>query len=370
MIRNLLGLLTVPTALALGLVINRLVLHGAPATEPAPVADAGASEPAEAAVAGASDAVVGDDDLAVVPASATERPVVMAEQTAIDAGEVVRGDPLHYAFVLKNTGTAPLEVRAKASCQCTVARYDRTIVPGAEGKVEAELRTASLNGKVHKTIAVRTNDPQQPKLELKLAATIRPVVEVLPAGPQRLTLASGAPTVQRFTLQVRDADPVEVRAATCSVPYATAAVEPLPGAQAHDRDYQLTLTVSPEAPLGRSNLVVNVQTTSPREPSVAIKVACEKGILALPSSVSFGAAAANATEPIQRVVLLTKRAGPFQVRKVRGSDPNLEVRPEPAADGSQVRLYLSYRAGAAAKKGLVFVETDDPEQPVVAIPVR
>ena len=46
-------------------------------------------------------------------------------------GEVAKGDKLDWSFLVKNTGTADLQIiAAKPGCGCTVADFDKVIKPG------------------------------------------------------------------------------------------------------------------------------------------------------------------------------------------------------------------------------------------------
>lgn len=356
--------LLVLAAIGLRMVVDKLRAPHSPASDP-PAAVA-----PDAGQATASTADTGDShkDLAPLkPAAAHERPVLVAAQTEIDAGETLHGSVHRYVFTFKNSGIGPLEIRAKSSCGCAVAKYDRAIAPGAEGKVEAELKLRGLKGKVRKTIEIRTNDPEKPKFDLVMTATIRPLVEIQPGEATSLNLRPGVSTVQEFTLNVRDTDAAELRSAECNVPYASVALVPLSQGKA-GRNYRLTLTVGKEAPLGRSNLIVTVQTTSPAEPQTQIRVSCEKGITVVPAQVTF--AATKDSAPPKRIVLLVKREGAFHIKKVECSDPNVEVRHEEVKSGVQVRLIVTPRSAAPLKAAsIVRVETDDPYQPTLVIPV-
>src|SRR5207247_2598643 len=74
--------------------------------------------------------------------------VIAIEKPEIDRGDVERGDIVHFTFKVKNTGDAPLEIFAKPNCGCTVANFDKVVAPGAEGKIEAELNTATFRGRI------------------------------------------------------------------------------------------------------------------------------------------------------------------------------------------------------------------------------
>src|SRR5207248_5603045 len=101
-------------------------------------------------------------------------------------------------------------------------------------------------------------------------------------------------------------DPVEITRATCALPYAAVTLSPAEGAGGM-RAYKLTLTIRPEAPMGRSTLIIQALTTSHREPQVQITAVCEKGIVALPGTVYMGVVSPSPTAPVSQIVTLLRR---------------------------------------------------------------
>jgi hypothetical protein len=304
------------------------------------------------------------------PADPDKLPAVVVEQTELDAGDILRGQPQHFTFVLKNTGAGPLEIRAKPRCGCTVAHFDKVIPPGGQGQVETELRTASLNGRVKKSVAVQTNDPVRPKFELTMTANIVTAIEVLPTSNPFITLKRDGPTVHELCLRPHAAGQVELTGVTCSVPYARAVLEPSTD-PAKDRAYRLTLTVGPEAPMGRSSFQITVATTAATERNLTINARWEKGITVLPANLLFRRPGPGQPLPAPRTVLLSKREGKFHIQKVTSSDPNLDIRTDTVKDGSSYRLKVAYRSELpdVLPPARITVETDDPQQPRLEIPV-
>jgi hypothetical protein len=61
-----------------------------------------------------------------------------------------------------------------------VARFDRTIPPGGEGKITLEVRTKGFQGKMHKTALVFSNDPKHPQVTIGLQGEIWVPIHVAP----------------------------------------------------------------------------------------------------------------------------------------------------------------------------------------------
>lgn len=302
---------------------------------------------------------------------AGETPALQVEKSEIDAGEVLRGETARFCFVLKNAGRAPLEITAKPNCGCTVAKYDKIIAPGEQGKVEAEVRTAGMKGKVHKTITLSTNDPAQPELRLTLTLQVTSLFDVDRPEGKVLRLKQGETTREEFLVKVRpdrsgDAQTLQVTGAAVSARYAKAAVEPVEGQKGV---WRVTLSVDELAPSGRSWLTVSIATNSKSEPSVQLRIPCEKGIIASPTSVYLGRIDPESPLPVTRSVILRRPEGPFKITKLESSDPTLQVLDQALAGGLLHRVSVSYAGGASAglHRGKLRIETDDPSEPAVEV---
>ena len=298
------------------------------------------------------------------------RAVFAVDRAEIDGGNVQRGDKAHYVFKVKNTGDAPLEIDAKPNCGCTVASFDKIIQPGAEGRIEADLNTSAFRGHVQKTIDVKSNDLDRPQLNLRLTANVLSVLQILPSENLVIGLKSSSPTVKELEVRTTGKDPIQVTRAVCSSPYAVARIEPMADT-GQGRAYKLSLTVNQEAPFGRFAFLVTVYTSSPREPMVNITVVCDKGILAVPQSVYMGVLTPATVVPMTQAITLSSGEGAFQVRKVESDDPKLTVKSEPVPGTAQYRLTVTYLGGwpAGAVRSKIHIETDDPKQPTLDIPV-
>src|SRR5581483_1747439 len=299
------------------------------------------------------------------------KPVLAVEKREEDAGDVWRGEKPHFTFVIKNAGDAPLEITAKPNCGCTVAHYDKVITPGASGKIEADVNTAAFRGRIQKQITVTSNDPQNPQVALHLAANVKSILSVLPSEAPVIGLKDTGPTVQEFQIQVADKEPVEISRVTSSAAYATTKVEPLPSGANGGQNYRLTVTIGPEAPMGRSVFLLTVQTTSKREPTLNITAICDKGILAMPVSAFLGSIGPATTLPMNQIVTLQRREGTFNLKQIDTGDASLKVQQETVKEGQEYRLRLVYNGGwpAGIVQRKITVQTDDPRQPSIVIPV-
>jgi hypothetical protein len=301
-----------------------------------------------------------------VPAARVE-----VENAEINLGEVTRGSVPRVTFLVHNTGEVALEIQAKSNCGCVVPAYDRSVPPGGTGKITAELRTPTLRGQTVKTVELLTNDPRQPLTTLRLLANVVSVLRVLPSETPVIPVSDRDPVTRELVVRVGGEEPIELTAVQCSVPFVRGELAPV-GGEEKGRAYRVRLTSLPEAPVGRTPFIVTVTTNSLKEPFLTLSGTLEGGILTVPPAAYLGTIRPETTFPLRQVVTVLKRAGEFRVRKVSTDDPQLTASFEAVKEGSQYRVVLFYAGGAPAGslRRTVFLETDDPRQPRVAIPVQ
>ena len=89
-------------------------------------------------------------------------PAAVALEIVKDFGVVNKGQRVTHEFQIRNDGDAVLQItEVRPSCGCTVADFDRTVAPGATGKVKATVDTRNFKGGIAKSVRVFTNDPCQ-----------------------------------------------------------------------------------------------------------------------------------------------------------------------------------------------------------------
>ena len=96
-------------------------------------------------------------------------------------------DLVHY-YDIKNEGSGNLYITNIAtSCDCTHARaIDTLIPPGGETKIKTEFSTKNYYGKNTRTVAISTNDPQNPTFDLEFVSLIGALPKFVEAVPNAL----------------------------------------------------------------------------------------------------------------------------------------------------------------------------------------
>ncbi|MBN2575397.1 MAG: DUF1573 domain-containing protein [Deltaproteobacteria bacterium] len=135
------------------------------------------------------------------PPAETGGPVIDFDSRVHDFGAVNEGAVLKHAFVVKNTGNAPLMLANVAtSCGCTAAApATDTIPPGGSAPIEVTFATRGRRGAGSKTIQVTCNDRLHPTSVLEIKYDIKQLFAFDPPYV-RLTTARGRDRVEKIWL--------------------------------------------------------------------------------------------------------------------------------------------------------------------------
>ncbi|OUT66148.1 MAG: hypothetical protein CBB70_10580 [Planctomycetaceae bacterium TMED10] len=110
----------------------------------------------------------------VEPLNTGPKVVVSSDTHAFD--RMYQNQTGTHTFVLRNEGLSDLKIiPGKPSCKCTVSKVSRrTIPPGETAKVTLTWKTGKSKGKYRKRAPIKTNDPAQASIQLKIEGTVTP----------------------------------------------------------------------------------------------------------------------------------------------------------------------------------------------------
>ena len=308
------------------------------------------------------------------------KPVIEIAQKVQDFGTVPKGDKIHATFEVRNTGKAPLEIsQVRPTCGCTVANFDRTVAPGATGKVVAEVDTTGFSGPVSKAVLVFSNDPATPQVNLVIKADVRAFVEVLPK-PLIIfrSVLQGEPAVEKVTLVSADGSDFKVVSATASGgPYQIAYRELPEKERVADRkgsQWEVTVSVPANAPEGMLNHKILVKTTSAKAPEIAINVtgAVRPVVQVIPGEINFGAVDGGALVGRNVLIINNRQGSELQLTDVKSDNPYFTTEVTPLQAGQRFQVAVSMKAGVpkGAQKAVVTIATNDPLRKSIEIPVQ
>lgn len=121
----------------------------------------------ELTMSGRVNKVFSDEELANMPR-------IEFDKTEFKGQSVIEGEKLTVTYTFKNTGGSELIIEdVRASCGCTATSpKDKVIAPGASSEIKATFDSRGRMGKQRKTITVRSNDPVNGSVLLRLEADV------------------------------------------------------------------------------------------------------------------------------------------------------------------------------------------------------
>ncbi len=305
-----------------------------------------------------------------------------------DYGTVPKGDKLDWAFLVKNTGDADLNIiSAKPGCGCTVADFDKVVKPGETGKVTAHIDTTAFAGPIAKTVTLETNDPSTPTAQLTIHAIVKPYVEAYPAGFVRFNLLQGETDSQGVTLYSEEDEPFVIEKVESPVDWIKVdykkiddAAQLAPGVgKAGQAQYKFNVTVGgPDAKIGPIAEKVRIVTNSKHQAEYMVSVS---GVVRPTyrvdpaNGVNFGEVAPSDTAATRAVMLHSnnlKAPDLFTVTKAESSTPAVTTAIKQGANKGdyEVTLQIAKDAKPGDLDGTVKIFTSDKVNPIITVPVR
>jgi hypothetical protein len=303
-----------------------------------------------------------------------------------DFGTVPKGTKIDWAFEIKNTGTADLEIiSAKPTCGCTVADFDKVIKPGQKGKVAAVVDTTGFAGPISKAVTLETNDPNTPNAQVTISAIVKPYVEAYPAGYVRFNMLQGDTEKQSVTLYSEEEEPFEI--VKVESPQEWIKVEPkkLTGTDVvpeigrkGQSQYKLDITVGgDDARIGPLAEKIHIVTNSKHQPEYWVSVA---GVVrppyrVEPTGINFGEVAPNDSAATRTISIRSnnlKAPAGFSVTKVESGVAGVtaNVAPTDRPGEFSVTLQVAKDAKPGTLDGNVTIYTSDKAKPTVVVPVK
>jgi len=308
------------------------------------------------------------------------KPKAVAVEPIGDVGNVAKGDNATHDFVIKNDGTADLQItNVQPACGCTVARYDKVIAPGKTGSVHVVVDTTTFTGAIAKSVTVYTNDAENPQIQLTVRAKVEPSIAAKP-GYARYLVVRGEPQqgIIGQTLWATDGAAFDITGVDSPTPALKVtyreATEKERQPEVKGKQWHVDMALSNDtAPIGALTGYVTIHTTHPKQKLVQIPVSgFVRPILAVtPPTADFGRVDVKeprhftfdvknfATEPIK---LTSAEAG------LKGV--GAEIKSIDAGREYKVQLTLNPDLAKGPFDGKLMLHTDSPKMPVVEVQIK
>ncbi len=308
-------------------------------------------------------------------------PRAVPAEPIVDFDVIAKGEVIVHEFEIKNEGSAMLKITdVKPACGCTVARYDREIAPGKSGIVKATVKTDNFGGPIAKSIAVFTNDPENPKLQLVVKANVKPYVAMVP-GYARYNYVQGEPVGAIYqTLWATDGSDVEV--VSVKPPYDhlkvsfREATEDERHPKGEGKQWRIEINLDSRSPVGALRDYVEVRLNHGKQKVAKIPIS---GFVRprqhiTPAELDFGELQGSAL-PLRRTLHFTNFiSNTIELTQIETGLAGLSGSIQGGAKDPGYRFKLVLTLGPEMPKGpfsgTVKIHTTDEQNPVVELPIK
>lgn len=250
-----------------------------------------------------------------------------------------------------------------------MARFDREIPPGREGKVTLTVHLEGYRGKVNKSAIVYCNDPQSPRVPVSVSAKVIPFVDVRPSDT--VVFRGAAATLKPQELEVVSAKtPMRIlRVESDLEKEVSVKIEPL----AEGSRYRVV--IANQAEQGSYSGRVRLITDHPQKPDVAISVRgmVEGPIGIRPTHLLVGKTKGDAANRVGRVLVVGHTEAAFRITEMDYDRELLDVVVRPQKDPPGYLLDVSAKLEVVPpgtqKRTTLKVQTDARPQEWLSVEV-
>ena len=301
------------------------------------------------------------------------RPKVFFEPKTIEMGWAVQGDPDGFQIQITNNGNAPLAMRFTPDCGCVSTEKVRTIEAGSSYVLQGYYDTLMTVGEIHHTLLVRTNDMDNPVIEVPVHIKVHPIYRFLVSGGNVINLPESGKDVTIYMLLADGAKIHPGQPQVAGIP-GSAKMEPWSGELADPdlnegpmprKGYKVTVHLDGKLPApGRDPVTVYVPTDNQKFPTIQANLYAQRGIVVSPPQLYMGEIGAGEGK---YTLIVSGPAKTFHIKKVSSEWPYISFSYYPNADGSEYHIDATYngKSPIGPVVGTVRIDTDDPKQPII-----
>lgn len=320
--------------------------------------------------------------VAMFTMSAAAAPVAELAQPVIDIGHVAVDGRKEFTVDLRNAGDAPLEItRVQTSCPCAQSTLEgrRTSIPAGE--------TASLPfvyvpdgrsvGEAGATIAITTNDPNNPALIAELVVFIDVPVIVRPATGVTWSMHPRGTRLSKELAVLPGTIGKDIQLTSVEV------LDPAIGVVAErvetqredglETSIRFHFEIKPDAPLGpvATEVVARVIVDGEElEISAPVRGSIIGDTLVIPPSIISPKTAYKENDPISEIIVRPSGGGELHgiVNAIADGPLRVEVQPATASE-QRVKVFAGDIESGGPQSGQIYVMTTSDDQPITVIPV-
>jgi hypothetical protein len=192
------------------------------------------------------------------------------DETEYEFGRMEVGEVRTHAFTIRNEGEAPLLLRkGPTTCQCTLSELEAgELAAGQSAKITLQWKPTAQAEHFGKGADIRTNDPQQRTIHLRVLGMVAPRMVVYPEGTwPSPDLLEGETTTITGLIVSPVVEEFQVTALESATPLISAECLPIDPKQLESKHglsgYRIRVSISPQIPIGAFSFPLKIKTDVP-----------------------------------------------------------------------------------------------------------
>lgn len=240
-----------------------------------------------------------------------------------------------------------------------MARFDRVISPGGEGKISLKIDSSHFQGRIHKSAVVFSNDPQKPRITLSLKGTIKSAISMQPSGVVSFRGPAGEIPSQTIDI-TSNAGPFHIKKLESNldkdISYQIKTIK-------EGQHYQLT--VANKAGPGNYGGSIKINTDLAKKPVVTVLVFGNilGEVSVRPQAIMVGKLSPGQPPHSAKVLVVRENKKPFHIKKLSYDKQLITVTQQALPEGKGYSLEVSPKlenipAGTRREQTVLSIETD------------
>jgi len=299
-------------------------------------------------------------------------PNIQFEERVYDFGIAGQQEKITHNYKFKNVGKGELvikSVRAPCGCIATLVTSKR-VPPGVTGVIKVTFETRKYKGKLTKSIFVYSNDPDEPKIELKISGVVKTDFALKPEFLHFGDVEKGETVTKTLKLIQVGQEQLTLNRVEAAREYFSTSISSFKDER--HKGFKIDVSLKPSAPVGRLMEVITLHTNLKRHPRIDVPVWGNilGRIRVKPQRLSLGLIKKGSYSPKKIEVKATDQFD-FKIVKVESNVPFLSTKVSEVKKSKrfEITLKVDKKAPAGRLRGQISIYTDDPDQALIKVPV-
>jgi hypothetical protein len=298
-------------------------------------------------------------------------PVVKIDEMTYDFGKLIGADAVTHTFKLKNVGEGPLTIESvQPQCGCTTTGvWAKTVPPGGTWELPISLRVAGAEGRLVKTITVRTNDPKLREFRYTITGECRARFAFKPWRQFQFGKCErDAVTTKTVTVTNQMDKPIVIKSATVDSKSFKVELRELKAGQ----EYEIDVSTVPPLNEGFTQGKVTLETDCKEEPKMEMWVFAQVPPRLALSPTLLNIASPSDQDSKRSLTFRNEGSTPVHVKEVVVSDPAIKSEVSATQDGKLYQIVLTIPKGISIPMTgrTITVVTDDEKMPKFTAQIR